>query len=108
VIKKMWTVTYVMLAGGVSALLLALFYFFIDVWGHKNWTLFFRVFGMNSITIYMADRIIDFRGISHFFFNWISVHFSETWGPVFIAGGILFLQWALMYVLYKKRIFLRV
>ena len=108
VIKKMWTITYVMLAGGISALLLALFYFFIDVRGHKNRTLFFRVFGMNSITIYMADRIIDFHGISHFFFNWISVHFSETWGPVFIACGILFLQWALVYVLYKKKIFLRV
>ena len=59
IIKAMWTVSYVLKAGGVSALLLALFYFVIDVKGSKNWTLFFRVFGMNSITIYMADRIID-------------------------------------------------
>ncbi|MBN2697429.1 MAG: DUF5009 domain-containing protein [Bacteroidales bacterium] len=108
VIKKMWTVTYVLLTGGISALLLALFYFLIDVRGWKSWTLFFRVFGMNSITIYMADRIIDFHGISHFFLNWISVHFSEKWGPVFIACGILALQWALVYLLYRKKIFLRV
>jgi predicted acyltransferase len=108
IIKKMWTVPYVLLSGGISALLLALSYFVIDVRESRNWTLFFRVFGMNSITIYMASRIIDFHGISRFFLNWISVHFSEKWGAVFIATGILVLQWALLHFLYKKKIFLRV
>jgi predicted acyltransferase len=108
VIKKMWTVSYVMLAGGVSALLLSLFYFVIDVKGSKSWTLFFRVFGMNSITIYMAHRIIDFEDISRFFLNFTSVHINEQWGAVFITTGALILQWALLYFLYKKRIFLRV
>ena len=46
IIKKMWTVTYIMLTGGISAMLLSVFYYFIDVKGYKNWTLFFRVFGM--------------------------------------------------------------
>jgi len=47
IIKKMWTVPYVVLAAGISALSLSLFYYVIDVRGYKNWTLFFRVFGMN-------------------------------------------------------------
>jgi len=108
IIKKMWTVPYVMLAGGISALLLALFYYMIDVRGSRNWTIFFRVYGMNSITIYMGARIISFYAISRFFLNWISVHFSENWGEVFINIGVLALQWGLLYYLYKKRIFLRV
>ncbi len=108
IIKKMWTVPYVLLAAGISALLLALFYFVIDVKGSKNWTLFFRVFGMNSITIYMGTRIIDFGSISHFFLNWFSIHISETWGAVILAIGTLVLEWALLYFLYKKKIFLRV
>jgi len=108
VIKAMWTVSYVLKAGGVSALLLALFYYVIDVKGSKNWTLFFRVFGMNSITIYMADRIIDFHGISRFFMGWTSVHINEQWGTLFIAIGVLVIQWALMLFLFKKKIFLRV
>jgi len=108
IIKKMWTVTYVLKAAGVSALLLALFYYVIDVKGSKNWTLFFRVFGMNSITIYMADRIIDFHDISRFFMGWTSVHFNEQWGTVFIAIGVLTIQWALMLFLYRRKIFLRV
>jgi predicted acyltransferase len=108
IIKKMWTVSYVLLAAGVSAILLSLFYYVIDVKGSKNWTLFFRVFGMNSITIYMGTRIIDFGNISHFFLNWFSIHVSELWGAVLIAIGVLILEWALLYFLYKKRIFLRV
>ncbi|MBE9519049.1 MAG: DUF5009 domain-containing protein, partial [Bacteroidetes bacterium] len=108
IIKKMWTVSYVLKAAGVSALLLSLFYYVIDVKGSKNWTLFFRVFGMNSITIYMASRIIDFHDISRFFLNWTSVHINEQWGTLFIAIGVLTVQWALMLFLYKKLIFLRV
>jgi predicted acyltransferase len=108
VVKKMWTVSYVLRAAGVSALMLAGFYYVIDVRGIKNWTLFFRVFGMNSITIYMAARIIDFHGISRFFLNWTSVHMNEQWGALFIAMGVLILQWALMLFLYRRKIFLRV
>ncbi len=108
IIKSMWTVSYVMKAAGVSALSLALFYYVIDVKGSKSWTLFFRVFGMNSITIYMADRIIDFHDISRFFMGWTSAHLNEQWGAVFIAIGVLTIQWALMLFLYKRKIFLRV
>ena len=104
----MWTVSYVIRAAGVSALLLASFYYVIDVRGSKSWTLFFRVFGMNSITIYMGARIIDFHGISRFFLNWTSVHINEQWGALFIAIGVLVIQWALMLFLYRKKIFLRV
>jgi len=108
IIKAMWTVSYVLKAGGVSALLLALFYYVIDVKGSKNWTLFFRVFGMNSITIYMGSRILDFHGISRFFLGWTGVHINEQWGALFIAIGVLILQWALMLFLYRRKIFLRV
>jgi len=63
---------------------------------------------MNSITIYMANKIIIFKGISAFFLGWTRVHISDEWGLVFIASGVLALQWALLYFLYKKGIFLRV
>jgi predicted acyltransferase len=108
IIKKMWTVSYVLKAAGVSALLLSLFYYVIDVKGSKNWTLFFRVFGMNSITIYMGARIIGFRDVSRFFLGWTSVHINEQWGALFITIGVLIIEWALLLYLYKKKIFLRV
>jgi predicted acyltransferase len=108
IIKKMWTVPYVLLAGGVSTLLLSLFYFVIDVKGINKWTPFFIVFGMNSITIYLGVKILDFGRASRFFLGWTRVHISEAWGEVFLACGVLILQWALMLFLYRKRIFLRI
>jgi predicted acyltransferase len=108
IIKKMWTVPFVLLAGGVSAVLLSLFYYVIDVKGINKWTPFFIVFGMNSITIYMGVKILSFGRASNFFLGWTKVHISEAWGDVFLAIGVLILQWALMLFLYRKKIFLRV
>jgi predicted acyltransferase len=108
IIKKMWTVPFVLLTGGVSALILSLFYFVIDVKGINKWTPFFIVFGMNSITIYLGMKILDFERASNFFLGWTHHHISEAWGDVFLACGVLALQWALMLFLYRKRIFLRV
>ena len=108
IIKRMWTVPYVLLAGGISAVLLSMFYFVIDAKGFHKWTPFFIVFGMNSITIYMGVKILDFERASHFFLGWTQHHISEAWGGVFLAIGVLFLQWAFLLFLYRKRIFLRI
>ena len=98
-----------MLTAGISALLLSLFYFTIDV---KEWTggiasykiLFFKVIGMNSITIYLGQSIIDFDHASQFFTGWLAAPLGE-W--VIILGAIV-IEWLLLYYLYKKKIFLRI
>ena len=109
IIKSAWTVPFNLLTAGISSLLLSLFYFSIDI---KGWTkgifsykiLFFKVIGMNSITIYLAYRIIDFDGISDFFTGWLVAPLG-AW--VVILGSIA-LEWLLLYYLYQKKIFLRV
>lgn len=109
IIKAAWTVPFNLLTVGISSMLLSLFYFFIDV---KKWTngivsyklLFFKVIGMNSITIYMATRILNFNQLSRFFTGW----FASTIGDWFIILGGIALEWLLLYYLYKKKIFLRV
>jgi hypothetical protein len=40
--------------------------------------------------------------------GWTSVHINELWGKLFIAIGVLVIQWALMLFLYRKKIFLKV
>jgi len=44
VIKLMWTSSYVLISGGLSFLVLALFYWIIDVLGYKKWA-----FGLSSL-----------------------------------------------------------
>ena len=109
IIKACWTVPFNMLATGISAMLLSLFYFSIDV---KDWThgvlsykiLFFKVIGMNSITIYLGHSIIDFDHASNFFLGCLSKPMGE-W--IVILGSIV-IEWLVLYYLYQKKIFLRV
>ncbi len=107
VIKAAWTTTFNLLAGGISFLLLALFYLIIDVWKWRKWAFFFQVIGLNSITIYLGMRIIDFYHTSQFFLGGIS-ELSGDYGKVIYMGGVILAEWLFLYFLYKKKIFLRV
>lgn len=107
VIKSAWTTTFNLLAGGISFLLLALFYMVIDVWKWRRWAFFFQVIGLNSITIYLGNRIIDFYHTSGFFFGGLSRIAGEYEQFVIVTGVILF-EWLFLYFLYRKKIFLRV
>jgi len=70
-IKRIWTSTYNLAASGICLLLMALFYWVIDVMNIQKWTFFFKVIGLNSITIYMLNKIINFEHISEFFLRGI-------------------------------------
>ena len=65
--KSLWSSTFVCVVAAYSLAMFALFYYLIDVRGWRRWTLFFRVVGLNSITIYLAQRIVGFGRISDFF-----------------------------------------
>ena len=106
--KKLWSSTFVLVVGAYSVAMFALFYWIIDVKGWKKWTTFFTVIGMNSITIYMGQRIINFRSISNFFFGGIAGLCSEPWANAINAFGYLAVSWLFLYFLYKKKIFLKV
>ena len=43
IIKNIWSSSFVLWAGGWSLLLLALFYWIIDVQGYQRWSFFFKV-----------------------------------------------------------------
>jgi predicted acyltransferase len=113
IIKAAWTVPFDMLTSGISFMLLSLFYFTIDVkdwvntwlWGIGRYKiLFFKVIGMNSITIYLASRIFDFRDASSFFLGFLEPALGN-W--IIILGGIA-IEWMFLYFLYQKKIFLKV
>lgn len=106
--KALWSSSFVLVVGSYSLAMLALFYYIIDVRGWNGWVLPFTVVGMNSITIYMAQRIIPFRNISDFFLAGLAGMMPEAWGVVLLRAGYLTVSWLFLYFLYKKRIFLKV
>lgn len=113
VIKKIWTSSYVLVAGGYSALLLAAFYLVVDVWKYQKWCQPFVWMGMNSITIYLASNILGgFRGLAtrlaggdiKAFFD---TRIAKGSGDLVIAIVGLLLAFWLVRFLYQRKIFLR-
>jgi predicted acyltransferase len=106
--KNLWTSSFVCFVGGLSLLLFTIFYMVIDVWNYKKWTTFFVVIGLNSITIYLAHRIIDFERSSQFLFGGFVKLFPESLWPILHATAFVMTSWIFLYFLYKKKIFLKV
>src|SRR5207237_5454480 len=64
VIKKIWTSSYVLVAGGYSAMLLGLFYWIVDVKQWRAWCQPFVWIGMNPITLYLVSNFLGGHGFA--------------------------------------------
>jgi predicted acyltransferase len=106
--KNLWSSSFVCWVGGISLLLFSIFYLIIDVWGYRKWAFFFVVIGMNPITIYLTERIVNFRSASRFFFGGVAALLPETWTPLIDGIGVTAVAWVFLYILYRKKIFLKV
>lgn len=107
IIKILWTSSYVLFAGGWSLLLLAAFYWVIDVMGCRRWAFFFVVIGMNAITIYFLQRFVDFEGIAEFFLGGIAERMGLLAALVLPLGAFA-VRWLLLWFLYRHKAFFRV
>jgi predicted acyltransferase len=112
VIKKIWTSSYVLVAGGYSAMLLGLFYLIVDVWKYQKWCQPFVWIGMNSITVYLANNIINFdrlglRLAGGDVKRWLDHAVAAGFGDLVVALAGLGLGIWLCHFLYRRKIFLR-
>ena len=108
VIKNCWSSSFALLAGGLSALLLALFYWIMDVKGWRRWGFFFKVIGVNSILGYfMARTILPYDHIERLFFGGILPHLPPLWGAFIAEIGVMVFYWLILLFFYRKDIYLR-
>ena len=97
-----------LVVGAYSLAMFALFYYLIDVRGWSRWSFPLQVIGMNSITIYLAQKIISFRHCNKFLFGGLATHLPEEWGTLLLKAGYVAVCWLFLYILYRKKIFLKV
>jgi predicted acyltransferase len=106
--KNLWTGSFVLYTGGWSLLLLVMFYFVIDVKQVKTWSMPFVWLGCNSILIYMAAHgVINFLSTSEFLFGGIIKRFHPQWSEALLWAGVALIQFAVLYLLYKRKWFLK-
>lgn len=121
--KNIWTSSYVIFTGGMALEFMAMCYFLIDIKGYKWWTKPFIVFGMNAIIVYFFSSIAAYAvympkvtgtsGEKIDFKVWLYQTLFASWLPPFnasVAWAIAYvLFWlAIMWVLYEKKIFIKV
>ena len=106
--KALWSPSFVLLVGGYSFIAFAIFYWIVDVKGWRRWTFVLRVVGMNSITIYLAQRMLGFRVATDFFFSGLAGLCAPAWSAVVCKFGYVLVCWLFLYFLYRKNVFLKV
>jgi len=120
--KKIWSPTFVLVTCGLASSFLALLIWIIDVKGYKKWSRFFEAFGINPLFMYVVAEVFSIILESiHFTYQGATVSVQEfiykaLLQPVFgdypgsLAFAILFvcLVWATGYVLYKKKIYIKI
>lgn len=112
VIKDLWTPSFTLVTGGAGALLLAGFYYLVDVRGWERVSAPFVWIGMNSITLYLAVNLINFRQIAARLVGpdlqrSLDEHLVVGAGRVALVAVSLSLVVLLARFLFRSRIFLR-
>jgi len=102
--KNLWSSSFVLVTTGWSLILLAVFYWIIDVLGYHKWSFVWVVIGTNAITAYLAVRFISFQALAEMIFQRGESAFHPA---VFNCFGF-FLEWLILYAMYRRKWFLRV
>jgi predicted acyltransferase len=111
IIRKISTSSFVILAGGLGFLALALSYWLIDVLSLRKWAKFFVIVGMNPLFIYLFSQM----GGAEWFERIVSpfaqglLGWRGEWVVQAATGfGVLTLLWYLCYWLYRREIIIRI
>jgi len=106
IIKLLWTSSFVLVSGGFSFLMLALFYWIIEVRGCRRWAFFFTVIGMNSIFVYVATGLISFRQIGNIFVGSLLPRI-QPWDSFVSASAAFAVVWLVLYWMYRTKTFVK-
>lgn len=112
--KALWSSSFVLYTGGLACIGLALSYWLIDVRGHKKFTPPIVAFGANAITAYiLADFIPHYLGkVSIGGKSLYALLFEPYFSPInaSLASAIftVFCIWIVMWILYLRKIVIKV
>jgi predicted acyltransferase len=121
--KAFWTSSYVVYTSGLALCFLGFCYWLVDIKGYKKWAKPFVIFGVNALALYVFSglftKILGLIKVSGSGGKEISLHgwifntfFLSVASPInasllFAVSYILFWLF-LMWLLYRKRIFIKV
>lgn len=107
VIKRIWTCSMTLVAGGWSFLLMALVYYAVDCRGRTRGLEWLKIYGMNSIAAYMLGECVNFRCVA------ASLSYGlERYLGGYYAVWLTFANYLIVFLIlrwmYRQRIFLKI
>lgn len=120
--KNIWTSTFSIFMAGLALVFLAIFHWLIDVAGVSRWAKPFIILGLNPITIYVLSEVFDnlLRSLDLvskgnkmscqlFLFQSFCIPLAEEkTASVLYALGILMCMFVVAWLMWRKRLFIKV
>ncbi len=112
--KKLWTSSFVLVTAGLALLVLALSYWVLDIKRWRGfWTKPFLIFGMNAIAAYVCaafmSHLLGATGAGEWLYGrLIQPYFNPANASLAFALVFVFFCWVPMWILYRKKIFLKI
>lgn len=119
--KKIWSPTFVLVSCGMGCSMLALLLWLIDMKSCRKGCRFFASFGVNPLFIYVMASMLAIVFATNFFmyhgesvcirsFIYVQILqplFGDYLGSLLYAVLFVLLNWCIGYVLYKRKIFIK-
>jgi predicted acyltransferase len=109
IVKNRWTSSYVLWCGGLSYLLLAMFWWIIDVRGRRRGLGLWLAIGSNSILAYVMAALLmpGFRAFAAVFLENLKPLIGDYWHGLLMVLASYGLAWAILVYLRRQQIFLK-
>jgi predicted acyltransferase len=111
IVKRIWTPSYTLYSGGLVVLMLAGFYAVMEWKARTRWAFPLLVIGANSIAIYVMSWTLE-----HFVSSALVRHLGPApfavlgapFEPVLRGAAVLVVFWAILFWMYRRKIFLKI
>ena len=110
--KRIWSPSYVLMTCGLASLLQAFLMYVIDIQKKSGWTTFFHVFGVNALALYVSSELLAILlkniEVSGMVYDGIHAVIEPLkWASLAYAIYFVLLNFAIGYVLYRKKIYIK-
>jgi predicted acyltransferase len=123
--KSLWTSSYVVFTAGMALQLLAICYWLVDIKGYRRWAQPFVIFGVNALALFVFSGLLSrlmtdkhwqlprANGSTGNLQTFIFEHLFASWtslinASLFYALTYILFWLFLMWLLYRKNIFIKV
>ena len=125
--KKIWSPTFVLTTCGLASSFLALLIWIIDIRGHRRWCRFFEAFGVNPLFMYCLGAVLSILmgfirvpyaaaeagviSLKGWLYQAVCMPVAAgdaTLASFIFAVAFVLLNWCVGYVLYKKKIYIKI